>query len=628
MTSANIEVNPDAHVDATLISCLSLESPKSFFLFAGAGSGKTSSLVKTLIEVRTNSGEYLRIRNRRVAVITYTKAASEEIKSRLGLDELFAVSTIHSFLWELIQPFQSDIREWVRLDTTASIVELEQALAKAKSTTTKTYQENQRKLSSKKKRLLAIDSFSKFLYNPNGENRGRDSLNHSEVVAMGSSFINDMPLMRSILVQKFPILLIDESQDTNKYLVDAFLKLEAEHYQHFSLGLFGDMMQRIYSDGKKDLAALIPSSWETPKKVMNYRCPKRVIRLINKIRVDRIEQQPKENQIEGFARLFLIQAGSADKQVIEHKIMSRMADICADPLWNNEQTDVKILALEHHMAASRMGFLSFYEPLQKVERYRTGLLDGTLPGLGLFLKRIIPILRAHRTGDEFAKAQVVKEACTLLDRKNLRVDQDRQGVFNKVNRGIDSILRLWDGGSDPLIIDVLNTVHATNLFEIAPVLEPLLGTTPALDATAANPDEDAKPDEELQAWNAAFANPFSMLERYEEYVSGNARFGTHQGVKGLEFDRVMVVIDDSEARGFLFSYEKLFGVKEPSANDIKNEQEGEDTGIDRTTRLFYVTCSRAMKSLAIVAYTENPRAIKQFALSKQWFSEDEIEVIS
>ena len=38
----------DGHVDAEIAACLNLTSPRSFFLFAGAGSGKTRSLVTAL----------------------------------------------------------------------------------------------------------------------------------------------------------------------------------------------------------------------------------------------------------------------------------------------------------------------------------------------------------------------------------------------------------------------------------------------------------------------------------------------------------------------------------------------------------------------------------------------------
>lgn len=34
---------------------------------------------------------------------------------------------------------------------------------------------------------------------------------------------------------------------------------------------------------------------------------------------------------------------------------------------------------------------------------------------------------------------------------------------------------------------------------------------------------------------------------------------THQGVKGLEFPRVMVIMDDHEALGFPFKFDMLFG---------------------------------------------------------------------
>jgi DNA helicase-2/ATP-dependent DNA helicase PcrA len=52
----------DAHVDAEIAQCLNLESPKSFFLFAGAGSGKTRSLVEALLHVRSTYGSQLRLK--------------------------------------------------------------------------------------------------------------------------------------------------------------------------------------------------------------------------------------------------------------------------------------------------------------------------------------------------------------------------------------------------------------------------------------------------------------------------------------------------------------------------------------------------------------------------------------
>ncbi len=124
------------------------------------------------------------------------------------------------------------------------------------------------------------------------------------------------------------------------------------------------------------------------------------------------------------------------------------------------------------------------------------------------------------------------------------------------------------------------------------------------------------------------ATPFDQIKAYADYVAGKSPFGTHQGVKGLEFQRVKVVVSDEEARGFTFSYEKLFGAKAKSASDIRNEESGDETTIDRTRRLFYVTCSRAMESLAIVAYSEKPDAVRNSVVGEGWFTAEEVEVLT
>jgi len=83
-------------------------------------------------------------------------------------------------------------------------------------------------------------------------------------------------------------------------------------------------------------------------------------------------------------------------------------------------------------------------------------------------------------------------------------------------------------------------------------------------------------------------------------------------------------MDDSEARGFMFSYEKLFGAKaESSRSDPSQERSA-----DRTRRLFYVTCSRAEDSLALIAYSGNPQKVREHALNEGWFEESEIEMCS
>ena len=140
-------------------------------------------------------------------------------------------------------------------------------------------------------------------------------------------------------------------------------------------------------------------------------------------------------------------------------------------------------------------------------------------------------------------------------------------------------------------------------------------------------DVNGSDDEELIAWVNVMDLPIEMVKRYDDYVNQKTRFDTHQGVKGLEFDRVLVIIDDAEARGFMFSYDKLFGVKELSDTDKKNIADGKETSIERTQRLFYVTCTRAKNSLAVVMYTNDPNRVKEQTINKGWFTENEIVII-
>ena len=74
----------------------------------------------------------------------------------------------------------------------------------------------------------------------------------------------------------------------------------------------------------------------------------------------------------------------------------------------------------------------------------------------------------------------------------------------------------------------------------------------------------------------------------------------------------------------MFSYDKLFGAKSPTSTDQKNTKEGKETSIDRTRRLFYVTCSRAQSSLAIVVYTNEKDKIREHLQNLEWFEDGEI----
>jgi len=612
--------------------CLNLDSPSSFFLYAGAGSGKTKTLIDALQFVREIHGRRMALHGQHVAVITYTNAACNEISKRLGYDPLVTVKTIHSFAWEeLIKGFNVDIRSWLKGNLTNEIAELEEKLSKGRAGT-KIAIERERSLAAKNRRLLSLSSIKKFTYNPNGDNRERDSLNHSEVIKASSYFLETKELLRHILVRKFPFLLIDESQDTSKVLMEALLIVQAKANSIFALGLIGDTMQRIYADGKVDLGKNLPADWKTPNLGINYRCPQRVVRLINQVRseVDSHSQVAPKEAIEGYVRLFICNANNGNRKGIEDNAMQQMAKGTNDPGWM-DPSRVKTLTLEHHMAAVRMGFDRMFEPLYKVDKFRTGLLDGTLSIVSFFSKLALPLANAIEKGDRFAVASIIRRESPLLSLDVIKAAGESQIVqLRKAQVAVDDMASLWESESEPLFLDILSHLYKTELLNPPDALIPFVDELNEQE----DKDKDASPqtdsgDQDLtfDAIREFLNTPFSQVSAYSAYIKDEAAFGTHQGVKGLEFPRVLVVADDTGARGFLFSYEKLFGAKAMTPTDLKNEEEGRETGQDRTRRLFYVTCSRAQSSLAVVAYSSDPQKVMQNAVNQGWFTENEVVLL-
>ncbi len=612
----------------TIAECIDLKNPKSFFLHAGAGSGKTRAVVETMQMLRDRYGTEFRHSGQEVAVITYTNAACDEIRLRLDFDPIFAVSTIHSFAWRQIRTFNQEISSWLRVRLTDDIKLLREQQASGRPGS-KATAERAVQIESKQHRLQNLDTIKQFTYNPNGDNSATDSLSHSEVIAISAEFLETKPLMRQLLIRKHPMLLIDESQDTHKELMDVFFKVQAENSDRFSLALFGDTMQRIYTHGKERLEEAVPTDWEKPAIETNYRCPKRVVTLLNQIRskADCVQQRPRANAQEGVVRLFLVDDfGAADKLSCEREVTKRMAEITSDDEWMN-QGAIKVLTLEHHMAARRGGFESFFEPLYKIDRFRTGLLDGTLNGIAFLRQQVLPFVTALRTYDRFAVAQTVKNHSRIMSPKKLDSTNDSLSEVRKARCAVESVFSLWNGGEDPVLLDVVETIQDEGLFDVPEVFDPILSVDEEQEVEADSDSAADKADRNkaIDAWRAALAVPFSQFEAYADYIEDKSSFGTHQGIKGLQFPRVMVILDDSEARGWMFSYDKLLGARDLTSTDVKNQRDGKDSSVDRSRRLFYVTCSRAQESLAVVFYTAEPDRVAKHVFDLGWFEDHEVE---
>lgn len=612
-----MENNIDFQVDEALEKCILSTPRKSFFLFAGAGSGKTYSLVLLLKKIHNSIGKDLLLQGKNVAVITFTNAATDEIINRLDYSPIFHISTIHSFVWDVIKYYQADIKRLYCFYIEEDLKALEKKLEETEKKTTKTYLSNVEKFEYQKERLAKAQIIEKFVYNPNGSNPEYNALKHAEVIKISAQMILENKMLQRIIAQRYPILLIDESQDTKKELIDTFFEIQRNFADIFTLGLLGDQKQRIYADGKENIEDSIPIGWEKPVKRMNYRCAKRIIQLANNIGKDidiHAEQRPREDANDGLIRLFVIQQREGlNKDEIEQNVMRIMSEQTQDAKWTTIGTEVKVLTLEHMMAARRLGFSRFFAPLYKVSKYQMTFLQGSVSEIEFFTKEVLPIAESIKEDGRVA-LEILKKYSPLLSGQNtekpyelyLKCREEAIKVANLVN----------ENGTIRVVVD---EIIKSQLLTVPDVVRQAYMLSPS--------DIEDTVEEELRAWVEVMDLPINMVRSYDDYVNHRSQFDTHQGVKGLEFDRVMVIIDDSEIKGFLFSYDKLFGVKDLSNVDLKNKENGKETSIERTQRLFYVTCTRAKNSLAVVMYTNNPERVKTETIRNGWFEENEIIVM-
>ena len=618
MTSRAQQKDTDA--DREIYVCLNSSPPRSFMMIAGAGSGKTTSLIKGLTEILNKHGEKLKLRRQKVACITYTEIAAKEIWADVGNNPLVHVATIHSFLWSLVRSFQSDIQRWVANRIDEKLLELRTTAGNfGPRVQQRTRDKNQSDIVRYEQQRSRIDQVRSFTYGT-GSDYVNGILGHDDIVKMVPQFIVDHPLMRSLIAQQYPFLFVDESQDTMENVVVALKAVDEERGDRFCLGFFGDPMQRIYLTGIGNIAA--SPGWASITKPENFRCPATVLSVANSIRRDgdglvqtRGRMTGPEGalvSVPGSAHLFILPIDERRDQRIA-QVRAWAAVINDDPAWHTDvgKEAVKLLVIVHRMAAKRLGFGDLYAALndKAPEKFKNGFLDGTAWPVRSFNNFVLPLVSASKKGSEFEAMQVLRSQSPLLARENLRGTNvaERLGELRRVT---ENIQQMMEPGSGATNADVLRHIHESKLIVLEPRVLSYLNlpaqaeTEEGDNAEAAEDDDDGEElTKEVLAMDAFLACPASQFWGYSKYVNDESPFSTQQGIKGAEFERVLVVLDDDEGTHVQFSYDKYLGIKRLSDRDEANRREGKETSVERTRRLFYVCCTRAMKDLIVVLFS-------------------------
>lgn len=623
------------------------ESPaRSFFLFAGAGSGKTRTLVEVLrrltgVVSHERGGELayrLRLYGRSIRVVTYTKNAVAVISGRLGSNELVAVSTIHSFCWGLIGGFDDDIRDALMAVKTAKLeVKRADAAKKARgisNTDLKNFAEIEVEIE-------ALKAVARFVYHPDKDIYGDGSLQHDQVLDATAWLLLHRPTLRTILQDRHPIILIDESQDTMKGILDSLMQLAEPKESGLTLGLLGDHRQRIYMDGHSNLPGIVPRGWGRPELKMNHRSQRRIVELINKIWSSKlegrvqpasgIEQHHRTEKSGGTVRLFIgcTSLSTSEKRQKETWVATQMKQATQDDAWA-ASAGYQSLALEHKLVAARGDFLDVYAAMALIDPNAaapSGNGENIGPSATRLLLRDLAELGTCVAEDgsisDFTATEVLRRAGCLdllpadAEHRVARTEEIHAALVEFAAASIKS---------SATVEEVISPLINAQVFEVdARLQHQFSDSSPA--PLPPVPRKEAETDDarRRRGWCMLFQAPWAELERYRRYLAGNSELATHQVVKGSEFTHVMVVMDDEQSGGNQISYDKLFGSVELGDRDRDNFSAGKETTIDRSLRLLYVTCSRAREALALVLWAENPAEALSFVRDKSdWFAAHEV----
>lgn len=407
-----------------ILQCI--HEKKSWVFDAGAGAGKTYTLVQTLKLVIKQKGQNLKIHNQKILCITYTNIAANEIKERLGSTTLIDVSTIHDCVWGIISPHQKQLVSIHRkkmLDELSTIkrlfetenwakkyqclLELEKDLLQKMIDDKKDYyykhkQDNASsfrkafsninerfpdlltnvndfkkvmnylfKMQRYEKTITKIDEedikFIKVKYDVrfNADRLEKMRISHDTLLEYTKKIIDINDILKQMICDQYPFVLVDEYQDTSPLVIESLNMISeyAKKIDHtFLVGYYGDVKQNIYEEGVGTNLRHIHKGLERIEKVFNRRCSPQIISIANKIRNDGLNQ---ESIYEDFPNSNIIfHHIKIDRQEVINAYIER---------WNiNERNKLHCFELTNEQVAEQSGFSDIYNFFKYSKWYSSG----------------------------------------------------------------------------------------------------------------------------------------------------------------------------------------------------------------------------------------------------------------
>lgn len=589
-----------------------IQEQKSFVLEAGAGSGKTYTLIQTINYLLDKKGQELKKRNQRVVCITYTNVAKNNIINRIENNPLVVVSTIHEFLWNCIKRFNKQL-----------IIELDKLNERfCHEKQGKGFQPNL------KERIVEVT------YDDSGyRDFEKGKLHHDDVISLSCQMFKEYTSLTSIVIQKYPYLLIDEYQDTAPETAFGIINyLLAKNMGTFLVGFYGDSYQKIYDEGVGALASFIDSGkLHLVTKKENYRSSAAVVGLLNKLRDNIIQIIPdSKDAITGSVSfincLYPLQDKkekatlyktriAPQKEINYNKVIKQLEGAG----WNfSEGGEDKIIILANSKVAQRVGFGSLYklyntrygqsakERLLKREDRFASFFMGSIDKK-TSVERESGIEHLSKMWNSRDYNAVIHYLKTYGNYNVFSNHQEKKNIENKLNH----LITLRNVGT---IKDVMSFCLESQIIKTSKNMTEFLSNL-NLDI---NTIDDIQLREKISKDHTFYEELIKLS--YKEfikafiYIQEQSVYSTQHGTKGEEYRNVLMVIDDTSWPQ-MYNFNKFFNKSE----------ENQDREL-RTRNLFYVSCSRAKENLVVLALSEMDN--NAMSTIVEWFEERNVATMN
>lgn len=615
MTSSLIPTEADTQIS----ECL--ETPRSFAVVAGAGSGKTTSLVEALKQVRERRGKKLRQSGQRIVCITYTNRAVGVISSRLKFDDLFLISTLHGFLWGEISRFQNDIRETLKSKIIPDHREKEQE--KNTGRNTKAAKRAKDKVEQLTSALEAIDDVAEIRYmEAVSSNYFEGIINHDDMIDIAAHLILTKPVLRKVLGFKFPYIFVDEAQDTFDNVVEALNAICANDGLPI-VGYFGDPMQQIYD--KRAGSFFGPAGAMKITKTQNFRCSTSVLSFLNAFRKD-VQQVAAGTNTDrvGSVEMIIVPAptptGGRGRYSNDELIQVTAKFDEALEAWSWSQREgVRRLFLVRQMIARRQGFIDLHRLFtgpfassKAQEEYEAG----THALLKPIIEFLFPLVHAHHADNWKELIEIFRKVSPKFHPRGPNADKPFKSVLAQALEHAKAVSELWYNGAT--VRDLLRYCNEHDLLDFSDQVVTHLEREPR-DEEFNEENQDHVIEKGDWLADVYFKMGTSELGNYVNFVTNNTPFSTQHGVKGEEYRDVLVVIDDVEAAWNQYNFRKT----------LTPETAGEPTDGQRekSRKLAYVCFSRAKNNLRILFFSQDAEASKRELVAAQFLSPDQINIL-